>query len=74
MRGFNDFNEKKMKVNIEYLTFPSPCGVLMILIEDLKIIALILSFPSPCGVLMILIVVASSEFHEYQSFRPHAGF
>ena len=56
MRGFNDFNltfTEKTKLNS---MFPSPCGVLMILI--VKILQQANNnalFPSPCGVLMILI-------------------
>ena len=34
MRGFNDFNTAKEKENEKSREFPSPCGVLMILIFD----------------------------------------
>ncbi len=34
MRGFNDFNSKQLNhFLIKYVKFPSPCGVLMILIK-----------------------------------------
>ena len=36
MRGFNDFNKEFEKELSEIKTFPSPCGVLMILIYDDK--------------------------------------
>ncbi len=36
MRGFNDFNILNHKGSDVYNLFPSPCGVLMILIEMQK--------------------------------------
>ncbi len=57
MRGFNDFNINMTETLDVFGKFPSPCGVLMILIvkghpneKSIK-----KKFPSPCGVLMILI-------------------
>ncbi len=59
MRGFNDFNECHASVWMGIFSgFPSPCGVLMILIKlgNKKQIRN-KKFPSPCGVLMILIAI-----------------
>ena len=45
--------------------FPSPCGVLMILIEHGFLLKEILAmFPSPCGVLMILIITQSRAYRK----------
>ncbi len=57
MRGFNDFNTLNgYKYAYTEKKFPSPCGVLMILIDTyIHVSADTSRFPSPCGVLMILI-------------------
>ncbi len=70
MRGFNDFNRLFYKEIYDNKKFPSPCGVLMILIYFTSANAReLFKFPSPCGVLMILIEkkMTNNEINKFPS-------